>query len=400
MTAPPKELLRRDGGKIVLLVIDGLGGLPHPEEGLTEMEMARLPNLDELAQRSSVGRVRMLAPGLTPGSGPGHLALFGYEPTAIDFGRGVLEALGSGHPLAPGEVAARGNFCTLDADGVVVDRRAGRPADAESRAICERLNEKVELDEGKFIIIPGKEHRFTLILQGKELGHHLNDNDPQEEGKKPLPLTGADEPARRTVRMVEELIAKIRAELSGEKRANGVLLRGFSSLPHLEGFSERYGLRAAAIAIYPMYRGVARLVGMEVLDPGKDLSAQIGVARSRWNDFDFFFLHVKNADTAGHVGDFEAKARALEMVDERLPELLSLQPEVLIITGDHSTPCLHREHSWHPVPVLLSSPLALPVRGSSFSERGVLGGELGQLAATDLLPLALAHARRLDKYGA
>ncbi|MGE3166171.1 MAG: 2,3-bisphosphoglycerate-independent phosphoglycerate mutase [Planctomycetota bacterium] len=400
MPAPPQEIIRSDGGKIVFLVIDGLGGLPHPDHGgKTELEAANLPHLDALAARSSTGRARILDAGLTPGSGPGHLSLFGYDPRRIDFGRGLLEALGSDYPLAPGEIAARGNFCTLDAAGNIRDRRAGRPTDAECQRLCERLRAGVRLRDGDFVILPGKQHRFTLVLRGDGLGHRLNDNDPQVEGKAPLPIVGLDVPSQRTAGLVDDFLKQACALLRGETNASGLLLRGFSSRPVIETFAERYGLRAAAIAIYPMYRGVASLVGMKILSPGKSLADQIAVAREHWDHYDFFFIHTKDADTAGHSGDFRGKVAALETIDRDVPLLEALGADALIITGDHSTPTLHREHSWHPVPVILHSRSSVPMP-VSFDERAVLGGDLQTLCAQELLPLALAHAGRLDKFGA
>ncbi|MCA8960231.1 MAG: 2,3-bisphosphoglycerate-independent phosphoglycerate mutase [Planctomycetes bacterium] len=401
MFAPPKALIRPSGGKIVLLVIDGLGGLPDPEKGSTELEAASLPNLDGWARESSVGRVSLLPPGLTPGSGPGHLALFGYDPMTIDFGRGVLEALGSNHPLATDEVAARGNFCSMDARGIVTDRRAGRPTDEENRRLCQQLTEQVSLgSDASFLLLPGKQHRFTLVLKGEGLGHAVNDNDPQVEGKASLPFVGRDEASRRTAGLATQFLEAVRDALADHESANGVLLRGFSSRPDLETFGERYGLRAAAIAIYPMYGGVARLVGMEVQPPGRSLSDQIGVARERWEDFDFFFIHTKQPDQAGHSGDFDAKVAALEEIDRAIPELRGLGADVSIVTGDHSTPTVHLEHSWHAVPTLIHSNRTLPIPDMTFDERAVLRGDLGTFPAQALMTLALAHAGRLDKFGA
>lgn len=399
-------LVRADGGKIILLVIDGLGGLPQSrleDEGdlpRTELERAQIPNLDALARRSSVGRVQILPTGLTPGSGPGHLSLFGYDPMKIEFGRGVLEALGSDYPLASDEVAARGNFCTVDSSGRVSDRRAGRPSDAESRVLCERLEQKVALSGAKVRVLPGKQHRFTLIVQASGLGAGVNDNDPQVEGKERLRFEGRDEPSRRLATLVTEFSRQAGEILADQGSANGVLLRGFSGLPDLPDYRSKYGLRAASIAIYPMYRGVASLVGMNPLAPGADLDAQIDAAREAWNDYDFFFLHTKATDQAGHSGEFDAKIEALEEIDRSIPRLTELGADVVMITGDHSTPCVHKEHSWHPVPLILSSDRCLPVEGVTFSERGVLGGDLGTFPAHELMTLALAHAGRLDKYGA
>lgn len=397
---PVRDLLRPSGGKIVLLVIDGLGGLPDPATGRTEMESARIPNLDALARESSVGRLRILPTGLTPGSGPGHLSLFGYDPLQIDFGRGVLEALGSDYPLGPNEIAARGNYCTVDAEGRVTDRRAGRPNDAESRALCERLEQRLRVPDVEIRVLPGKQHRFTLVVRGEGLGAYVNDNDPQVEGKPRLPFVGQDDASVRTAKVMTEIASQAGEVLADQERANGVLLRGFSGLPDIAPYSERYRLRAACVAIYPMYRGVARLVGMDALDPGQDLAAQIDAVRARWDDYDFFFIHTKATDQAGHSGDFSAKIDALEAIDRDIPALRSLGADVLMITGDHSTPCVHQEHSWHPVPVILSSRLCIPVSEVTFDERGVLRGDLGTIPGHELMTLALAHAGRLDKFGA
>lgn len=348
---------------------------------------------------SSVGRVRLLPEGMTPGSGPGHLSLFGYDPLAIDFGRGLLEALGSGYPLAGGEVAARGNFCTIDGDGNVSDRRAGRPPDEECLRLCEQLQSQISIEGVQITLLPGKEHRFTLVLTGKGLGSGVNDNDPQVTGKAPLDLVGGDEASKRTAAIASEFLLRAGEVLSGGV-ASGILLRGFSTRPPLDGFPERFGIDGIALALYPMYRGVARLVGMEAPDCGPDLAAQIEMAATVGSESDFIFIHFKDPDTAGHEGDFDGKVAAIERFDAAMPGLLDLGLDVLAITGDHSTPATMKEHSWHPVPLLVSSAHTIPVSGASFDERGVLQGDLGTIAGWQLMPLLLAHAGRLDKYGA
>jgi len=396
----PRSIVRGEGGKIGLFVIDGLGGLPHHERGRTELEEAHLPNLDDLARRSSVGRVQLLPAGLTPGSGPGHLSLFGYDPLELEFGRGLLEALGSDYPLKPGEVAARGNFCTLDASGVIADRRAGRPTTEECRRLVKKLESGVSLRGATLTLLPGKEHRFTAVLGPGGLGARVNDNDPQVEGKTPLAFRGEDAASERTAALANDLFAQARKALAGEKGANGILLRGFSTRPEVEGYAERFRLRAAALAVYPMYRGVARLVGMTVEEAGKDLEAQLRNAKKLLGRYDFVFIHTKPADTAGHSGDFAAKIAALEEIDRHIPALAALGLDALAVTGDHSTPCVHQEHSWHPVPLILHSKRCIPVDGTTFDERGVLRGDLGTIRGPELLPLLLAHAGRLDKFGA
>jgi 2,3-bisphosphoglycerate-independent phosphoglycerate mutase len=395
-------ITRPAGKKIVCLVMDGVGGLPHAETGKTELETANLPNLDALAARSSGGRMQVVDPGVTPGSGPAHLALFGYHPFHIEFGRGALEALGSEFDLQRGDVAARANYATVDAEGIVQDRRAGRPPDEENLRLCKKLSDGFggSVDDVALSILPGKEHRFTVVFRGHDLDPSLNDNDPQREGKPLLSIAAQVPQAERTAGIVAGFLDKAREILKDESAANGMLLRGFSGLPVVTPFEEKFGLRAGAIAAYPMYRGVASLVGMDVLGAPKSWDEELAVLEAKFDDYDYFYLHYKGTDSAGHSGEFDQKVRHLEIVDATLPRLEKLGPEVLIITGDHSTPCIHKEHSWHPVPTLIHSPLALSNPDAAYNERSLFCGDLGIFPATHLLPLALAHASRLNKFGA
>jgi 2,3-bisphosphoglycerate-independent phosphoglycerate mutase len=398
-----RQLLIEDRQKkIILLVLDGVGGLPHPETGETELDTARLPNLHRLASASSGGRMLVVEPGVTPGSGPAHLALFGYHPFEVEFGRGALEALGSEFELRVGDLAARANYATVDSRGIVLDRRAGRPPDEENRRLCAKLAQGLggRVEDVDVHLLPGKEHRFTVVFRGKDLDAALNDNDPQREGLPLLEIQGEGPKAQRSARIVGAFLARARAILSDEPRANGMLLRGFSGLPVVQPFRERYGLEAGAIAAYPMYRGVAQLAGMKVLGAPRTFEEEIRLLETKFSEYDFFFVHFKGTDTAGHSGNFDEKVRQLEIVDAALPRFEALHPEVLIVTGDHSTPCIHKEHSWHPVPTLIRSPLALYRKDARFTERSLMTGDLGVFRATDLLPLALAHASRLQKFGA
>ena len=395
-------ITKPEGKKIVCLVMDGVGGLPHRGTGKTELETANLPHLDALAARSSGGRMQMVDPGVTPGSGPAHLALFGYHPFHIEFGRGALEALGSEFDLQRGDVAARANYATLDADGIVQDRRAGRPPDAENKRLCQKLIEGFggSVGDVALSILPGKEHRFTVVFRGPGLDASLNDNDPQREGKPLLDIVPQVPEAKRAAGIVADFLSRAREILGDEAAANGMLLRGFSSLPQVTPFVEKFGLRAGAIAAYPMYRGVASLVGMEVLGAPKNWDEELSVLEANFNDYDYFYVHYKGTDAAGHSGDFDQKVKHLETVDASLGRIEKLGPEVLIVTGDHSTPCIHKEHSWHPVPTLIHSPLALPRLDAVYTERSLFFGDLGIFPATQLLPLALAHASRMNKFGA
>jgi 2,3-bisphosphoglycerate-independent phosphoglycerate mutase len=395
-------LAERNDNKIVLLVMDGLGGLPMQPGGPTELEAARTPNLDRLAGEATLGLSVAVGPGITPGSGPAHLALFGYDPLVYDIGRGVLEALGIGFDLRPEDVAARGNFCTLDDNGLISDRRAGRIKSEAAAALVQRLR-AIRLPDVQVFVEPVKEHRFALVLRpqtGDSLSPAVADTDPQLVGHAPLPARALQPEAERTAALINQWIAQAREILKDERPANGLTLRGFAKDPGLPKFPEVYKLRAAAIAIYPMYRGVAKLIGMDVLDPGQTLADEVARVREAWERYDFFFVHIKPTDSRGEDGDFAAKVRVIEEVDALIPDLLALGPTVLIVTGDHATPAKLRSHSWHPVPTLLWSPNARPDGAPSFGERTCRTGGLGIFPATDLMPLALGHALRLARYGA
>jgi 2,3-bisphosphoglycerate-independent phosphoglycerate mutase len=396
-------------GKIVLLVLDGLGDIRTEAQRLTPLEHAALPHLDALARRSALGRLVPVAPGVTPGSGPGHLALFGHDPTqpAADVGRGVLEALGEGLPVGPGDVAARGNFATADAAGNLTDRRAGRIPTEECRRLCAAIRDALRpeqpVDGVQVTVEAGEGHRFVLLLRGDGLSPDLEDTDPQRLGVPPLPVTArgdAGKRGERTAAVVRRVVATIERALAGEPRANRALLRGFSQLPHLPRMSDLYHLRCGAFAGYPLYRGAAAACGMEVVPAGKRPAEAIAAAGANWQRFDYFFVHAKQTDAAGEDGDFAAKVRAIEEVDASLPALLELRPAVLAVTGDHSTPAPLKSHSWHPVPLLLHSGCCSIDGSEEFSERAAARGELGTILSHQLMGMLLANAGRLAKYGA
>jgi 2,3-bisphosphoglycerate-independent phosphoglycerate mutase len=394
-----KKISRTSPSKIVLLIIDGLGGLPHPETGKTELESARKPNLNRIARDSLCGLIDPVSPGITPGSAPGHLAIFGYDPVKYNIGRGVMEALGIDFKLKPDDIAARGNFCTVDAKGIITHRRAGRIPTDKNTLLCRLLN-KIAIDGAEISVLPVKEHRFVLILRGEDLSPELADSDPQQLGLAPKKIEALSPQAQKTARIANEFVSQAGSLLHGEPSANMVLLRGFSCRPDIPSLSEIYKLKPAAIATYPMYRGLARLVGMKVLSGGENITEQINNLRHYYADYDFFFVHFKNTDTKGEDGDFPAKVQAIEELDNALPALLSLDPEVLIITGDHSTPAPLAMHSWHPVPFMLKSKWCRPDNVAEFSERACLAGGMGRFPATEIMLLAMANALKLDKFGA
>ena len=394
-----KRLSQPNTTKIILCVLDGLGGLPRHETLRSEMEAAQITNLDRLAQRSEVGLTVPVGPGITPGSGPGHLALFGYDPYRFDIGRGVLEAVGIDFELGPDDVAARGNFCTLTKDGTISDRRAGRVATEESTRVVERLR-TISIPGVEIFVEPVREHRFVLVLRGKGLGDRITGTDPQKDGVPPLTARPLDEEARPTADAVNVFIAKATEMLRDEPQANGIMLRGFAKYPTLPQFTDTWGLRAAALAVYPMYRGLAKLAGMTALACPGGMEEQLQRVRDEWDNYDFFFIHYKKTDAAGEDGDFERKMQALQEFDGYVPALLELGADVLMIGGDHSTPALMAAHSWHPVPFLIHSNYCREGHAKSFAEQECVRGSLGTFPAVDVMPLAMAHAMRFEKYGA
>lgn len=396
-----QELVTSSDSKLVLLVMDGLGGLPHPQTGKTELETARTPNLDELAKRSSVGLQTPVAPGITPGSGPGHLGLFGLDPVRNLVGRGVLSALGVGIDLNPSDVACRVNFATKQ-NGVIVDRRAGRIPTEEGARLCQIL-ERITLPGVEIIVRPEMQYRAVVVFRGEGLGADLSDTDPQKTGVPPLPVQarGTDAASQRTAALFNEFVRQADQLLAHEHPANTILLRGFDRLPHLPTFAERYGLKSAVIAVYPMYRGLARLVGMQVLDAGHEIEDEFETLERHWSEFDFFFLHVKPTDSSGEDGAFDRKVQVIETVDRLVPRLLALHPDVLAVTGDHSTPAALKAHSWHPVPILLSGRyVRVNPWVEKFGESDCARGALGFIHASDIMPLMLANGLRLQKFGA
>jgi 2,3-bisphosphoglycerate-independent phosphoglycerate mutase len=393
------ELAVPSNAKILLLVIDGLGGLPN-DSGRSELEQAHIPRLDRLAQESMCGMTVPVAPGVTPGSGPGHLALFGYDPVQYRVGRGVLEALGIDFDLQPSDVAARGNFCTVDSSGAITDRRAGRISTEENAQRCELLR-TITIPGVQLFIEPVREHRFLLVMRGEGLSDQLSETDPQREGAKPLPVRALAPEAEETARLFNDFIAQAAKILAPQAPANMLTLRGLAKRPSLPSIAETCKLRAGAIAAYPMYRGLAKLVGMDVIKTGATFEDEMETLKTAWEKYEFLFIHYKRADTAGEDGDFQAKIRALEEIDGFIDDLHTLQADVFMVGGDHSTPAIMAAHSWHPVPFLFHAKTFARHDGSEgFNEKACARGVLGTFPAKDVLSLAMAHAGRLTKYGA
>ena len=393
-----KDSIVTTPSKIVMLVADGLGGLRHPDTRRSELETAATPNLDLLAWESACGLTDPVLTGVAPGSGPGHLALFGYDPLKYFIGRGVLEALGIEVQLEEGDVCARGNFCTIDRNGLLEDRRAGRIPTEVSAPLCAELD-RIEVEGAELRVYPVEGYRFVLHLRGEGLSEKVGETDPQSVGVPALQAEAAAPEGDKTAAIVREFVGRARMVLKDEERANMVLLRGFSSLPHLPPMGQALGLDPAAIAAYPMYRGLATIVGMKVISTGRHFTDELDTLTRHYEEHDFFFIHYKPTDAAGEDGNFEAKVQALEQLDSHIPRLLELEPDVLIVAGDHSTPSIMAGHSWHPVPFLLRSRWTLGEGVDAFSERSCAGGSLGRLPAKQVMLLAMAHSGKLAKFG-
>jgi 2,3-bisphosphoglycerate-independent phosphoglycerate mutase len=394
-----KAVSRHSPSKIVLVVFDGLGGLPDPATGKTELETASTPNLDRLAADGICGLSDIVSPGITPGSAPGHLALFGYDPVSCIIGRGILETVGIDFDLKPGDIAARGNFCTIDKNGLVTDRRAGRISSEQCAELCRLLDGQV-INNVKLLVSPVREHRFVAVFRGDGLSPYVSDSDPQQTGVAPNEVIALNPQADNMAATANEFIARAKAILAERHPANMVLLRGFSEAPQLPTMGEVYKLKSAAIASYPMYRGLAKLVGMDVLKTGASIEEELATLEASYASHDFFFLHIKGTDSAGEDGDFPRKVLTIEQVDRVLPQIQGLEPDVIVVTGDHSTPALLKGHSWHPVPVLLYSRWCRPDPVCQFSESACISGGLGHITAKQIMPLAMANALKLTKFGA
>lgn len=395
-----KKLIKPAETKIVLLVIDGLGGLPREFDNLTELETANTPNLDLLASKGICGLQQPANSGITPGSGPGHLSLFGYDPIKYQVGRGVLSALGVDFELKPQDVAARGNFCTINNNGLITDRRAGRISTEKNQELCKLLKE-INLPDVELFVETVKEYRLLLVLRGEQLSDMIIDTDPQKIGKKPLQPMSFSPDAEKTANLIKQFLNEAGKVLKDKHPANMILLRGFSKKPDWPSIKDVFGLKGAAIASYPMYRGLAKLLGMQILETGQTVEDEFNTLANNWNKFDFFYLHIKRSDSAGEDGDFNRKVATIEETDNQISKLIELNPDVIIVTGDHSTPSLLKSHSWHPVPVLLKSKYCRSDKVDHFGERSCMTGGLGpRIPAVNLMPLALANAMRLKKFGA
>jgi 2,3-bisphosphoglycerate-independent phosphoglycerate mutase len=398
-----KPLIHKNNSKIVYIIMDGLGGLPREIGGKTELETAKTPVMDKMAKEGICGQLDPIGSGMTPGSGPAHLALFGYDPINDNVGRGILSALGVDFPVTGRDVCARLNFCTIDKAGNITDRRAGRIATEVNHRICDALQKAITLSDSiEFFLRTEAEHRALLVIRGDELGGHIDDTDPQQIGVPPLTAKGKDSKSQRTAKYVNEFLNKVKEVLKKEEKANYILARGFAKHEPLVTMDEKFGLRCAAIAQYPMYRGLARLVGMDVLPVPPDFDAMADQLKENYNKYDFFYIHFKKTDSYGEDGNFDAKVKVIESVDDWLKKVVELNPDVLVITGDHSTPSVMKSHSWHPVPVVMHSRSLMirPDQTNEFGEQACTIGGLGRIPMNNMILEAMAAAGRIQKFGA
>ena len=392
-----QTLTRYTDSKILLLVIDGLGGLPHNQTSKTELESANIPNLDKLTQESTTGIATPIQPGITPGSGPGHMSLFGYNPIKYVIGRGVLEAIGSGIKLSKKDIAVRGNFCTIDNQGVITDRRAGRISDSDASKLIQSLSQ-IKVDGAHITIKHLKNHRFVLVLSGSDLNTDITPTDPLLNNL-PINQASSNSPqSRKTATIINKFTQLSLDILKNETLANGIILRGFSQNLSVPKISDVYHINPIGISLYPAYRGIATMLGMKVTNQGVDFSDLIKIVRNNFNDFNFFYLHYKDTDSAGEDGDFDKKVFSLEKLDTFIPELRSIGFDVFTITGDHSTPSILSSHSWHPVPILINSNIPTSDESIHFTELECKNGDIGRIHATDIMPLTLAYAKKLIKF--
>ena len=401
-----------NGSKIILFVIDGVGGLPSPETGLTELETARIPNLDRLAAKGIAGMSIPVAPGVPPGSGVAHLALFGYDPFRYPIGRGAIAAYGVGLDMDEGDMAVRVNFAGFNSSGAVVDRRAGRLPTEKNRELCKLLRSKIKLPNVETVIETVMDYRSVVIFKGEGLHPHLSDSDPQATGEGVFPheVKALDSKAKYAAGIANSFIKRANEILLGEAKTVvelsegqhiGILTRGYADRPEVPRMQDLYGLeKLGAIATYPDYRGVARIVGMDIIYESYEWKGEFDTLKAVFHKYDFIFLHIKKTDSAGEDGNFDGKVQALEEVDRFVPELEALYPDVIIITGDHSTPATYKGHSFHPVPFVLVSKWCRPDSVRRFCESECQHGALGQFLAAEAMLYALGHAGRIEKFGA
>lgn len=395
-------IIKQNDNKILLLVLDGIGGLPLPATGKTELETAKTPNLDRLAQESSCGTMTPVLKGVTPGSGPGHIGLFGYDPVETQIGRGTLECLGIGIELEKSDIAIRGNFATIDGSKIVTDRRAGRISTEENKRLVSLISENIkEISGVKIRIETVKEHRCAIVLKGSGLDSGVSENDPQKEGLPLKPLEALNKESEKTSRILREFEEKAGEILkTADSKAKTILLRGISKLPGIQTFSEKYKLNAVCIAAYPMYKGLSKVLGMDIAEAGETVEEEFNALNDIYDKYDFFFMHIKKTDSYGEDGNFGAKVKTIENIDSKIWQMRKMQFASAAVTGDHSTPAVMKGHSWHPVPLMLKSPNALPDGVNKFTERECAKGILGNIYSKELMYLLLACALKLDKFGA
>lgn len=407
--------------RVLLIVIDGLGDRPHSSlKWLTPLQAAEIPNMDLMAAKGILGMQYPIAPGVPPGSDSGHLSLFGYDLRREYPGRGVFEALSEGVECRG--VTFRANFSTVEEEGgklIVVDRRAGRIEEEDASSLASELGELSLLNgEVKARFVHTLEHRGFLLLEGEGLSSSVTDVDPHEEGYYVLEPKPIEEGATKTAEALKEFLEvsyrilkdheiNRRRIAEGKRPANFILLRGASSSAKLEPFSERWGFKPAAVAAGPMYKGIAKALGFDVFHPqgatglpDSNFSAKISKALDLLEEFDFVYVHMKGTDVASHNKDPLLKVRVLERIDDSVEPLTDPSEDLLVvITGDHATPCSIGKHSGDPVPVLFYGKGLPRDDSSNFHELDAQVGGAGWFTGADMMQLILNYSDRALEYG-
>ena len=404
--------------KVVLVIIDGLGDRPISElKDQTPLEAANTPNLDYFATNGITGIMNAIDVGIRPGSDTSHLAIFGYDPETHYTGRGIFEAAGIGMELKKGDIALRGNFATVTEDLIIVDRRAGRIENVSK--LADALN-GMKIDGVRFFVKAGVMHRAGVVLRGSNLSHMVSDNDPHEVGVKVKQVKALDntEEAKFTASVINKFLEEAHKilkehEVNKKRRkerlleANYILLRGASKLTHFEPFEKKYKLKACCIAGAGLYKGIAKVLGMDVLQvkgatgtANTDINAKFIAAKKALAKYDFVFVHIKYADNYAEDGNVFGKLKFIEKIDDALIHLIGIKDTLIVITADHSTPCKLKAHSGDPVPIVMFGEGVRTDKVKEFNERSCMQGGLGRIKGKDLMNEILNLIGKAKLYGA
>ena len=404
--------------KTFFVICDGLGDRPIPKLGRkTPLEYAKTPNLDAIARRGIIGAMNTIDIGVRPGSDTAHMAIFGYDPHVYYTGRGPFETAGLRMEHKDGDICFRVNMGTVDDTLHIIDRRAGRIGDTS--AFARELN-GMKIDGVEFFVKAGTGYRMGMIMRGKKLSTHITDIDPGHVGKGVRMCEATDDTseAKRTAKILNTFVSRahkllkrmpvnIDRQKNGLPQANYLLVRGAGVYPKLPRFFDKYGLRAACFAGAGLYKGIARLIGMDVVHvpgatgkPDSNIRAKVETAIKHRKDYDFFFIHFKGADSCGEDGDVEGKIAYIEKIDDAVAPLLKLKNSLVVITADHSTPCTIKSHSADDVPIVIMGDEVRDDDVHEFSERTCAKGRMGHIKGMHVMPIILDLMGIAEKFGA